>query len=75
MQTNSSFDALLSARQLAELLNISTRTLWRLKSARKIPDSIRIGASVRWRAEDVREWIAEGCQSPIPRDNLVSRKV
>lgn len=66
--------ALLSARQVAELLNISTRTLWRLKSAGRLPAAIRIGKSIRWRREDLNTWIEEGCQTPISTDNVPRRK-
>jgi excisionase family DNA binding protein len=52
---------LISAEHLARLLDISVRTLWRLRSAGKLPDPIRIGGSVRWNAQEIDEWIAEGC--------------
>lgn len=65
---------LLSARQVAEMLNISTRTLWRLKSAGKLPAAIRIGKCIRWRREDLNTWIEEGCQTPISTDNVPRRK-
>jgi excisionase family DNA binding protein len=52
---------LLSAAEVAALLNISTRTLWRLLSARQVPEPIRLGGSVRWRREEVETWIARGC--------------
>ena len=65
---------LLTAGQVAEMLNISTRTLWRLKSAGKLPAAIRIGKSIRWRREDLNTWIEEGCQTPISTDNVPRRK-
>jgi len=65
---------LMSAGQVAEMLNISTRTLWRLKSAGKLPAPIRIGKCVRWRREDLNTWIEEGCQIPISTDNVSRRK-
>ena len=52
---------LLSAESLAELLDVSKRTLWRLRSAGRLPKPVRIGGSVRWRADEVRRWIASGC--------------
>lgn len=52
---------LLPAAEVAALLNISTRTLWRLLSAGRLPEPIRLGGSVRWRREQVESWIAEGC--------------
>ena len=52
---------LLSADEVAAMLNISERTLWRLLSAGKVPEPVRFGRSTRWRLSDVREWIEEGC--------------
>ena len=52
---------LLSAESLASLLQVSVRTVWRLRSSGRLPRPVRIGGSIRWRAEDVRQWIAQGC--------------
>ena len=52
---------LVTAVELAQLLHISTRTLWRLRSAGQLPQPVRFGGTVRWRLEEVRKWIAEGC--------------
>lgn len=52
---------LLSAEKVAELLDISIRSLWRLRASRQIPAPIRVGGSVRWRTKDLEAWIAKGC--------------
>lgn len=56
-----SLPKLISASELAELMDISERTLWRLQSAGKLPSPVRIGRSTRWRLEKIREWIERGC--------------
>lgn len=56
--------ALITASQLAKLLGISERTVYRLKSSNRLPESIILGGSVRWRLDDVRRWIDAGCQTP-----------
>lgn len=53
--------ALLTAKHVAKLLQISPRTLWRLVSAGGIINPIRLGHSVRWRKDELMQWIAEGC--------------
>ena len=50
-----------TAKELAQLMRISTRTLWRLLSARKVPEPIRLGAAVRWRIDVIQDWIDQGC--------------
>lgn len=52
---------LIDSRQVGELLNLSTRTVWRLLSAGKLPKPVRIGRSVRWSRSDLETWIANGC--------------
>ena len=52
---------LINAEEVARLMDVSERTLWRLLSAGKVPPPVRIGRSTRWRLADVREWIEQGC--------------
>jgi excisionase family DNA binding protein len=52
---------LLTSEELAKLLEISERTLWRLLSAGRVPRPVRIGRSTRWRLDEVKDWIERGC--------------
>lgn len=52
---------LINAEELARLMQVSQRTLWRLLSGRRLPEPVRIGRSTRWRLEEVAEWIQKGC--------------
>ena len=53
--------ALLCAETLAQRLDVSLRTLWRLRSSGKLPSPIKLGGSVRWRAVEIAAWVAAGC--------------
>lgn len=53
--------ALLTVKQLAELLQLSTRSIWRLRSTARLPKPVEIGGSVRWKSDEVRRWIDAGC--------------
>lgn len=55
---------LLTADMLATQLQVSKRTLWRLRSAGLLPQPVRLGGTVRWRASDITAWIAAGCAAP-----------
>lgn len=57
-------DTLLTAEDLAQMLKVSERTLWRLLSAGRIPNAVHIGGSTRWRLAEIQEWIAGGCLPP-----------
>jgi excisionase family DNA binding protein len=57
---------LIAADELADLLKVSKRTLWRLRSAKHLPEPVRLGNSVRWRIEEIRQWIAAGCPKSKP---------
>ncbi|HPS55666.1 MAG TPA: helix-turn-helix domain-containing protein [Sedimentisphaerales bacterium] len=47
---------LLAAKDLAEMLSVSVRTIWRLRSAGKLPKPVSIGGSIRWKLSDIELW-------------------
>ena len=52
---------LITAEELAKLMQVSERTLWRLLSSGKLPKPVRIGRNTRWRVDQVSDWIQQGC--------------
>jgi predicted DNA-binding transcriptional regulator AlpA len=60
---------LVTAHEFARLLQISVRTLWRMRSAGHVPSPISFGATVRWRLDEIKKWIADGCPKREARDN------
>jgi predicted DNA-binding transcriptional regulator AlpA len=50
---------LLTARDLAKLLRISTATVWRLRAAGKLPRPLdALGSQlIRWDADTIRSWV------------------
>jgi len=52
---------LIDAKVMAELLNISSRTLYRLDDMQAIPQPVRLGRLIRWRLAEVLSWIDSGC--------------
>ena len=56
---------LISAEELASLMQVSERTLWRLLSAGKVPQPVRIGRNTRWRLAEIRDWIEKDCPQPL----------
>jgi prophage regulatory protein len=52
---------LLTAAEVAAMLGVSERTLWRLLSAGKVPKPVRFGRNTRRRVAEIREWIEKGC--------------
>lgn len=55
---------LLTIRELAKVLKLSPRSIWRLVKNQKLPVPVRIGGSIRWRADEITRWINDGCQEP-----------
>lgn len=53
--------ALITVGELAKILKVSTRTVWRLVSAGKLMPPIRVGGARRWKFDQVRRWIDAGC--------------
>lgn len=52
---------LLSAKELAKMLAVSVRTVWRLRSAGQLPIPVMIGGSCRWKLRDIEEWLSVNC--------------
>lgn len=50
-------DDLLTEREVATMLRISSRSVRRLERAREIPSSVRIGGCKRFVAQDIRDWL------------------
>jgi excisionase family DNA binding protein len=54
-------DGLLTATQVAELLNIGRSRIYTMRSCGQIPLAIRFGRSTRWNKRELLDWIQEGC--------------
>ena len=51
---------LLNAQQVADLLGVSVRHLYKLHNSGRLPAPIRLGRAVRWRREELQAWITAG---------------
>lgn len=64
LQSRKADVAVVSVREVAELLGVNARTVWRMAQRGEIPAPIRLGERVvRWRLSDLREHLdrkAEG---------------
>jgi predicted DNA-binding transcriptional regulator AlpA len=58
-----SLTVLVTASQLAGWLQVSKRSLYRLRSAGQLPEPVRLGGTVRWRAADLEAWLASDCRT------------
>lgn len=47
---------LLTAREVAQVLRISERSVWRLCSEKKIPSPLHVGGAARWMKADIERW-------------------
>ncbi|MCR4414122.1 MAG: AlpA family phage regulatory protein [Thermoguttaceae bacterium] len=53
---------LIDTKQAAQLLHVSTRTLFKMYKQKLMPEPIRLGGRfVRWSLEELREWVKHGC--------------
>lgn len=51
---------LLTTKQLAQMLGVSERHVYRQSAAGKFPQPKRIGRCVRWDPDDFRDWFDGG---------------
>lgn len=50
----------LTSFEVAGMLKVSTRTLWRLVARKIVPEPVRINRKlVRWRREEIERWMRE----------------
>jgi predicted DNA-binding transcriptional regulator AlpA len=68
-QSETARPLLISVETLAEMLDISPRSVWRRLSSGEMIEPIRIGSSVRWRLRDVEAWVEAGCPTPVSEWN------
>ena len=52
---------LITVDQVAELLQVSSRTVWRLRSKGDLPAPLRVAGGIRWRLFEIQAWIDAGC--------------
>ena len=55
------YSALLSVEQVATMLQVSPRTVWRLLSSGELIEPVRIRGNTRWRRDELDAWINDGC--------------
>jgi predicted DNA-binding transcriptional regulator AlpA len=61
IETAESTDRLLSVSQVANLLAISTRTVWRMRDSGQLPQPIRVSRNLlRWRLSDIQNYMQIG---------------
>jgi len=65
MQTETESEAvkLVGADELAKILSVSVRHIWRQRAAGKLPRPVTIGQCVRWLLSDIDTWLDRGCPS------------
>jgi excisionase family DNA binding protein len=52
---------LLTTSQVAKMLNVGERSVWRWSHSYRMPASVRIGNAVRFRRSEILAWIEAGC--------------
>jgi len=51
---------LMTVRDMADELRVSTKTIDRLCDSGKIPEPTKLGGSRRWRRAEIEAWVAAG---------------
>lgn len=52
---------LLNVGQVAGMLNICIRSVYRMADAGKMPRPVKLGSRVLWRRRELEKWIDAGC--------------
>lgn len=54
---------LLDVEQVASILNVSARTVYRLADSGAMPRPRRLNSLIRWSRTEIEAWLAAGCPS------------
>ena len=54
---------LLDVKNLAAMLNCSTRHCLRMADSGKMPRPLRLGSLRKWHRDTIDQWLADGCPS------------
>jgi predicted DNA-binding transcriptional regulator AlpA len=60
-QVNQTQPLAISARQLAAMLGVSIRQVWRLNAAGKLPKPLWLGGSRKWLRKEIEAFLEAGC--------------
>lgn len=60
-QINDVKKILLPVGEVAAMLSLSERTIWRMRTDGEMPAPITVGKSIRWRKSDIDRWLRAGC--------------
>ncbi len=52
---------LVKADELAKMLSVSPRHIWRMKAKGKLPKTVSVGGCVRWLLADIQLFLNLGC--------------
>lgn len=54
--------SLLKVQEVADILAVHVRTIWRWVSEKKIPEPVRVSKYVvRWHRQCIVDWVNQGC--------------
>lgn len=55
-------ECLLTVRDVAARLKVSTRQVFKLSSSGRLPGPVKVSRSTRWRADEIAAFIDRGCR-------------
>jgi excisionase family DNA binding protein len=65
----------LSVDEVAAMLGISTRHVWKLHATQSLPLPVRLGRAVRWNRAELVAWLDAGCPSRESFDAAKQKEV
>jgi excisionase family DNA binding protein len=54
---------LLPVEDVARLLSVKPRTVWKWAACGRVPRPVKIGGRTLWRRAELEEWVEGGCPS------------
>ena len=64
---------LMTVREVANVLHVSVRSVWRLSAAGEIPRPIAVGGSKRWVARQIEKYVEEKATAAAREREKIAR--
>ncbi len=65
---------LVDVKEVAQLLGLSRRTVWKMSTCGMLPPPIKLGRSSRWRRRDIESWIDGKAQAAENERQQLAKK-
>ena len=65
---------MLNCREVAKMLGVSERSVWRWSATGVLPPGVKIGSVVRWPRRAIEDWLAKREEEALAKQKALTEK-